>query len=1035
MKENKCNLNKENTQINEHINNENDNKSIEKIQQKETEKEIIFSNEEPQKSSISTPIDLSKNKLEKVITLDTVVYDLFGSNESKVRNYDKISSEIKKVEQRAKVEQEKLKKKISQMNKRLSELKNLNINEKDKDKQNEDDNYYKLLKLQSKKLEMLEHERNKKFNFLEVCIKLKIPPAKRTIKDILRIKTYLDQSKLGINYNEEFTDKNVAEKLIHFLCVEMCYQKFKKDEVIFRIGDPPDSFYSIIFGKVNILKPLPKKVLLTGHQYFEYLMKMRKQKEHFIFNECINNNKNFFIQPIHGEIIHYIYLLDYLDFLRTYSEPDIEFDKVLDMLDIKPEELNIDPSKVNSNYYINDNIKMIIRKIPHIPHDVIEKYSFINDNLITKEVIVYKYKKFLTLETNDYFGDAAIETHTPRNATIIAEEDTDMAYLTNKLYNEQIASEKAILLEKKISSLHSNYFFNKIKYNKFSKKYYSLFLSERYIKRDVLFNEGENIKYIYFIEDGNVELCTSRSMNEIEYLINIFLEKKEDISGNNNININSKDLNKNLLQQENNSYIYSQINSDPDDIVNYLNQKHNNKLIILNKNEDIGLISYLFGNKYITSCTVVSNSAKIHKIDIDYINQMLQNEIDCKEEFFKRMKKKLELLSERLFKINNLKLVKTDKKIMEIKLKKKIEYEKQIVETKSSKHKTVIDYEKLNNILNIPKDNNSIHNLNNSISISNNNSKIFNNNNSFRKRSSNEGLNLPLLSNIRKNKNNYNFSLPSLNNISVESKEKSYSTNSKLIKNKLPNNNNIKMIENDNQKKILSKKNIIEEKMLLKIQKDMRSFSQNKYTFMKKSDKSRSNSKNNEIYIYDTPNKKKGQIYLTQLTDNRKLIKANSNNSKENKLIDLNTLNANNASSSEIFENINQSLDKNRTIDSPRNIDKFRIYNSRSISKNYNRLNTEINIDKNNNKSNDLIKKNKNKTVKKINHPYYNPLTLIKKQKYTIFDNINTINNLKSDYLDTYKDRIKELKNIRESMKNNYLYKFRNYNIKNKKEK
>ena len=59
MKENKCNLNKENTQINEHINNENDNKSIEKIQQKETEKEIIFSNEETQKLNARTTCNFS----------------------------------------------------------------------------------------------------------------------------------------------------------------------------------------------------------------------------------------------------------------------------------------------------------------------------------------------------------------------------------------------------------------------------------------------------------------------------------------------------------------------------------------------------------------------------------------------------------------------------------------------------------------------------------------------------------------------------------------------------------------------------------------------------------------------------------------------------------------------------------------------------------------------------------------------------------------------------------------------------------------
>ena len=305
------------------------------------------------------------------------------------------------------------------------------------------------------------------------------------------------------------------------------------------------------------------------------------------------------------------------------------------MLDITPEELDIEPDKITSNYYISENIKKIKKKIPPISKDVLIKYSFITDHLAGKDVIIYEYKKFLVLKSNDYFGDTSIETNTPRNATIIAEEETDMAYLPSKLYYEQVATEKASLLERKITSLYSRYFFNKIKYEKFAKKYYYWFVEERYIKDEIIFNEGEDIKYLYFIQEGSVELSTSRSMKEIESLINLFIAKKERFIKTDDYGSNG---NKNEFNLEKHFYKYSKTHSSRNDFVNYINQKQRNKLIILNHNEDIGLVSFFLGKKYITTGTIISNQAKLYKIDVDYLKQILRSEYDCKYEFFERMK-------------------------------------------------------------------------------------------------------------------------------------------------------------------------------------------------------------------------------------------------------------------------------------------------------------------------------------------------------------------------------------------------------------
>ena len=70
--------------------------------------------------------------------------------------------------------------------------------------------------------------------------------------------------------------------------------------------------------------------------------------------------------------------------------------------------------------------------------------SFISGPLL---LIFTLYKPFLSLETNDYFGDSALDSKTTRNATIIASEDTDVGYLEMGLYNSNLGEEDSPILQ------------------------------------------------------------------------------------------------------------------------------------------------------------------------------------------------------------------------------------------------------------------------------------------------------------------------------------------------------------------------------------------------------------------------------------------------------------------------------------------------------------------------------------------------------------------------------------------------------------
>ena len=633
---------------------------------------------------------LSKKKISILVTEDTKVYDILFDHiteDTTIRNYEKVSDEIKKIEQKNEQEKSKLKKKITLISHRLDGSYNKNIN---KDEVNNENKLLEIeLNLRSKTLEMQELEKNKKINFTELIQKLKIQPEQRTIRDVLRIKPFIENSNLAKSFRDEFTDVKLVEKLINFCCIEMYYKKFKEGQIIYKIGEIPSDFYSIIFGKVNLLKAIQEEKTMSGQEYFYYLMNLKKKEEMYLLHKTIDiNSNNYQINENHFDVLNYIYLYNYLENIKDKEYTSTTFTNLLELLQINPKEIGIDISQINSTNYLMSCTKLVKKKLLNVPQELIQKYSFLDDDLIKKNVTIYKNEVHQKLKINDYFGDDAVkEAH---SLTAISDDITEVAALPIQLYYSEIATLKLMALEKKITDLYTSHFFSNIKYYKFRDKYFKLFTNEKYYKGDILFKEGEQINYIYFIKEGSVQLYTSKSINDIENLLIILIKKKETIKLS-TINDSNNDNNDNLN--------YSKINSTYDDLINFLEIKQKHKLLFLSNNEEIGLVSDFLGSDYLTSCVVVSNEANIYKIDVKHINQMLNEEFDCVEDYNIRIQSKLNLLIQRLFRTNNIKLIMINEKINLEKSKEKHIDEKNKLIINSSKIKGLVNYNQLNYIL------------------------------------------------------------------------------------------------------------------------------------------------------------------------------------------------------------------------------------------------------------------------------------------------------------------------------------------------
>ena len=924
-----------------------------------------------------------------ILERSSIVYKLPGTGEVKFKDYDKITGDIKRLER--------IIRKESHL--RTSTSNNLNYNDISSSESSgtiDDDSGEKN---KSNELE--------KYNIFEVIQRFRIPPENRTVEDLYVTKNFILQTKLIEHYMNEFNnDKRMIENLATFFGLEFRYQKFEKDEVIYKIDDYADNFYMILLGRVDILNVEPKIAKKTGYDYFSYIMNLKKNNEMHRYKLCIEENKK--IYPIsfdEEDLLPYIFLYFILEDIKEGKEVD-DFGKILKLVNLKPKELGLIENKIDSMEYLLDKEKSITKKILNFPKDKIKEYEFIHNKKDKKIVTLFEYIKIKSIEPLYYFGNESIELGTERTETAVCAETTELIYIINKLYITNILPKKAKLIEKRTAFLGRNYLFNKIAPKKFVKRYFNLFTLETYLKGDVLFEENGNLEYIYFIKEGYVNLLTSKSIIEMEMFINEINKKIKVVQ---NI-FNSA----NNTEEEKNINLYNNIKSSAIEIYEHIKKRENIKIFILKENEDAGLVSYLLGLGPLLTGIVDSPKAMIYKIKIDDLTELLRKEKLCFYELINRVEDKLKVISQRFFEINNVKLTMTDQKI---------------TDENNYRYNTSINKKELNSDI-FPNAIGTKVNMNKIKEILN-----MNNSNKFSKhirisRNNNPLLALPSLSNKFINTN-----LNSINRIkNLKSIFQQYKANGNKYK-KTPNFFNRKSLiieEHINKHKASLKERIkkmlyykkkfpFEDEFITKITENMNDLLENKFIMTRKS---RMNDTYETSNIRDT-----NSFDNTENEDMLKTNKTNMNNilgEKHNFLI-TQVDNFNQKISANRFftqiENrfINKKNENNinfytNTLTNSRN-NAFNLNNYRKTilakSNKYKRINTINNISKysdifdNENISFSILKKTQK--TSKIKHPYVSPLTLIKLNKYKMIDDKDKFKENKQRYEDNTIKRFKKI--------------------------
>lgn len=210
----------------------------------------------------------------------------------------------------------------------------------------------------------------------------------------------------------------------------------------------------------------------------------------------------------------------------------------------------------------------------------------ISDKNIKKEKItVFQYFEITKKVEGDIFGELALQHEdNKRTATLITTKDSVFGYLSKSDYNFCLRGIEMKKRKLDINFIMSFSLFEDQNWTHFEKQYFNYFKKENLVSGQIIINQNQKLENIYFIMEGQIEISTKLSFEEI---YKIFKRKNKKFK----LQKTEKDKN---LDEENKHSIENEENFE--EIINKeenINDDKNTK--IYNKNEnDEKTKKYLF---------------------------------------------------------------------------------------------------------------------------------------------------------------------------------------------------------------------------------------------------------------------------------------------------------------------------------------------------------------------------------------------------------------------------------------------------------
>ncbi len=458
--------------------------------------------------------------------------------------------------------------------------------------------------------------------------------------------------------NEEefkFKIENKLNNIVLSLSEKVIIHKYPKNNFVIKMNEIGKNCYFLVSGKVSILKPVQyKNIKITLKEYLIYIKCLLNLDEIDLVLKVLSENRRFLdittIKQINKLIRAYFIVSLNKELNRNIEGITMEeIEKFFKFFHFTLEEFQLDLKKILKDIEESEEKnKKFEKKLRDYFLDIlsptIEDISLLNlykKSYTEKQqptVILYKYEIFFYLYPGSFFGDMALDSKIKkRNATIRTEEDCIICSLNNEYYMSLLSEENKKIKALDLLFLTQNFFFDLISPVILNKYYYPMFIISEKRKNDIIFKQGEEIKYIFLMREGTINVELNANVFDIINLIkNIF---KEIYLRKNYFKINIQKFHEMKNIYLNDKDIHQLYNNDK--IFLEANKKMNFDLYTSKGYECLGIKEFCLQMKYITKCTVISNKANFMKIKKEDLSLILKNEREILPKYYKFVLSKL----------------------------------------------------------------------------------------------------------------------------------------------------------------------------------------------------------------------------------------------------------------------------------------------------------------------------------------------------------------------------------------------------------
>ena len=496
---------------------------------------------------------------------------------------------------------------------------------------------------------------NKEEDLKDIIRILKINSENKERKEILKLINFF--ASIGLNKLFEFPNfsEQVIEKLIVYCCINSKTKMFKRNSIIYNIGDKFEKFYILISGKVGMYKTIKKSVNMSGFSYFQYIYDLFLKKEQYLLKIILQENYKLF--PIDESMMDYLniklakYLINNFQNKTEYINIFDSKEDILKMCYINPNDFpNINENVAPEENIESNSIYGLLSRIKD--ENNIHIYEYLLIELYTDKQILEKFnnndiiKNYKLTNTHIHYK---YNITPPRQYSLKTLSETYVCYFDLEEYIYFFIEIYRIYMHEQASFLINNFIFNKI-VKHFENHYFDFFEYEEVKANEYLFKENEPIEYIYLLKKGKVELSINKNIFKIQDLINKLSKNLE--SSNSSTTKDKRELNFKVKEIELEKVIAGEDENKKWD------ENKKEMLVVLEQNETIGIECLYLDINYFYDAKIGNKDSRFYKIRKDNLMKIfdIEHYTGINLDYQKEAKRKINFFLLRLINLTKVKI-------------------------------------------------------------------------------------------------------------------------------------------------------------------------------------------------------------------------------------------------------------------------------------------------------------------------------------------------------------------------------------------